>query len=309
VSGGKQLNFKVFEPYISDIYILADNADRAMDYDYVLVLGNLKEIGRLIVIKILIHEQIEIARTDPILNLEEIIDIEILPAHFETTLKQLEYLDPRESDLFIEPSQIEKLMLNAYDLISWYIKTYLNEQFISPPLLLKPRITALKLMSNLDKERKVSQAEIFIDGKKIEGIWRERNEDEYNIALEANEHYKGQVSNGIKSGKGVYRWLDGTKYDGEWYKDREHGFGIKQYANGDCYHGEWKEGLFHGQGIYEWENGERFEGSWQDNLEHGYGTKTYTDGSIQKGFWTLGELIFTEDQLKEGTPVIKQIGE
>ena len=45
---------------------------------------------------------------------------------------------------------------------------------------------------------------------------------------------------------------DGTKYEGAWVEDKEHGKGRKTFANGDSYSGNLFDGDKHGQGIYEW---------------------------------------------------------
>ena len=36
-------------------------------------------------------------------------------------------------------------------------------------------------------------------------------------------------------GKGVYRWKDGRKYEGEYLNDKKSGFGIYQWADGRSY--------------------------------------------------------------------------
>ncbi|GAA3413095.1 MORN repeat-containing protein [Paenibacillus hodogayensis] len=288
------MNFKAFEEELPDIYILADQADRVIGEDYVIALEHLKEIARLLVRKILINERAEIDSTDSLLNLEAILNIEILPNYLEYMLKQLEYADSRESALFIDASQIEKLMMNIHDFMSWYMKTYVNDQFNSGPLVLKPQTTMVNSLSDREDQTKETKSILHIDNKITEGNWIDKEEEAFYIELDADETYKGQFRNGMKSGKGVYRWSDGTKYEGQWYKDREHGFGIKEYANGDRYRGEWRDGLFEGKGVYEWNDGTTFEGNWQDNLQHGYGVKTNSDGTTQRGFWTLGEFVFTE---------------
>ncbi|XEC94226.1 MORN repeat-containing protein [Paenibacillus tarimensis] len=301
------MSFKAFKKEMPDIYILADNAERAIAFDHVIALNHMKEIGRLLVNKILLNERVKIEYSDPFINLEALMNIEILPTNLEIPLKQLEYFDTRESIVFIDSSQVKKLMFDIYDLTSWYFKTYVNDRFSPTPLLLEPQIATIDPLSNSKSQPTVTKSVIHIDNKIVEGIWEDGNENEYDIEFEANESYQGQLNNGMKSGKGVYRWSDGSKYEGQWYKDSEYGFGVKEYANGDSYHGEWKEGLFHGIGIYKWNDGTRFEGNWKDNLEHGYGVKIFKDGSIQKGFWTLGELVFTEEQLRESRATITKI--
>ncbi len=195
-------------------------------------------------------------------------------------------------------------MLEMYDLTAWYYKTFVNDQFVSPPLLLEPQIGTVAVPSEHERETKPNLIEsiVHIDNKKVEGVWESIQEDRIGIEYESGETYHGQTRNGLRCGTGVYRWSDGSKYEGQWFNDMEYGFGVKEYANGDRYGGEWKDGMFNGKGSYEWNDGTVYEGGWEDNLEHGYGTKTHRDGYIQKGFWTRGEFVFTKDQLNQRKP-------
>lgn len=43
-------------------------------------------------------------------------------------------------------------------------------------------------------------------------------------------------------GKGVYQWMDGRKYVGDYSNDLKHGFGIYQWADGRRYEGHWAYG-------------------------------------------------------------------
>lgn len=56
--------------------------------------------------------------------------------------------------------------------------------------------------------------------------------------------------NGMRKGKGIMTYPDGTTYNGEWEDNKRHGQGIYTYRNGDYYDGEWKEGRKHGKGRY-----------------------------------------------------------
>jgi len=299
------MNFKVFEKYVPDIYILVDHAEQTIDFNHAHALNQLKEIGRLIVKKTLSNENVEIDDSDPIINLAAIINIEILPYQMVTTLKQLEYFDSRESSVFIELNRVKKLMLEIYDLTAWYCKTFVNEQFSPPPMLLSPQITELITLPEHETQPTVTSV-IHIDNKMVEGIWEHEKENVFFIEYESGETYKGQIKNGLKWGTGIYRWSDGSKYEGQWFNDSEYGFGVKEYANSDSYRGEWKDGLFHGNGIYKWKDGTIYEGGWQENMEHGYGTKVHRDGYVQKGFWTRGELVFISDQLNESKSFITE---
>ena len=40
-------------------------------------------------------------------------------------------------------------------------------------------------------------------------------------------------------GYGVYTWLDGRKYEGQYKKDKKHGNGVYTWADGRKYDGQW----------------------------------------------------------------------
>jgi len=43
-------------------------------------------------------------------------------------------------------------------------------------------------------------------------------------------------------GKGVFTWLDGRKYEGEYYDDKKHGKGTFTWPDGKKYQGDWLYG-------------------------------------------------------------------
>lgn len=53
------------------------------------------------------------------------------------------------------------------------------------------------------------------------------------------------------AGIGVYRWVDGRTYNGEFQSDRKHGYGVYTWPDGRQYSGYWVEGKQHGLGIYQ----------------------------------------------------------
>jgi hypothetical protein len=290
------MSFQVFDTLLPDICNLAKDAERRLGSDHMAALSCMKEFGEQLVTKILTHENVHVIQSDPFLVLDALIKIDILPVHMMICLKKLTYFDTRESAMFIDPIHVNMLMLEVYDITVWYCKTFVDDQFTPPPLLLKPQNTALSIQSESNIQEEI-RSFIQIDSKPALGVWEEVIENAHSIEFEGGETYQGQMINGMKCGSGVYRWSDGSKYKVQWYNDTEYGYGTKNYANGDRYQGEWKDGFFHGQGIYTWNDGTVFEGSWQNHLKHGYGIKTYKNGSVQRGFWTCGELIFVEDQL------------
>jgi len=49
-------------------------------------------------------------------------------------------------------------------------------------------------------------------------------------------------------------------YEGEWFEDKMHGYGIYYFPDGAVYKGNWKNNVFSGHGVYEFPNGTFYEG-------------------------------------------------
>ena len=98
---------------------------------------------------------------------------------------------------------------------------------------------------------------------------------------------------GIRHGKGVYRFDDGTTYIGNWVHGKKHGQGRLEMASGEVYDGEWKDDKMHGYGVHLFPDGATFEGQYIDgkwtclkfftNDEYGYMRKEILAKSEQ---WT-----------------------
>ena len=56
-------------------------------------------------------------------------------------------------------------------------------------------------------------------------------------------------------GQGVYKWLDGRIYTGNYLNDKKDGFGVYKWADGRAYLGNWKNGKQHGEGYMILPNG------------------------------------------------------
>lgn len=127
--------------------------------------------------------------------------------------------------------------------------------------------------------------------------------------------YVGEVDDkGLKHGKGSYKWLDGSFYEGDFENDLRHGTGHFRWANGESYKGDYLQDQRTGQGLYSWpdgsfyegsflngkrhgtglftaSNGAKYEGEWFDDQRHGQGTLTDQDNHLVRGIWQNGKLL------------------
>jgi len=68
-----------------------------------------------------------------------------------------------------------------------------------------------------------------------------------------------------RSGRGSYRWSNGSSYTGGFRKFKQHGQGTLVYANGASYVGEWEDGRRHGYGSYTGPDGRQHVGLWKSS--------------------------------------------
>ena len=117
--------------------------------------------------------------------------------------------------------------------------------------------------------------------------------------------YEGEMSQGncLRDGQGICLYSNGTLYEGEWKRNKEHGKGTLMTADRKrvIYKGEWERGRMHGQGVYYYhqddhfssrrkeepseEQCSRYEGDFKENARHGVGRYVLPDGSVYEGDW------------------------
>jgi hypothetical protein len=88
-----------------------------------------------------------------------------------------------------------------------------------------------------------------------------------------------------KEGLGVYKWADGSVYDGQWFDNKIHGYGQYLWYDGRQYYGQWKLNDMHGFGIYIYADGIRYDGQYENDKKEGYGIYYWTDGRKYEGWW------------------------
>lgn len=113
--------------------------------------------------------------------------------------------------------------------------------------------------------------------------------------------YEGEVADGLRHGFGTLRhdpsglsyvgnWLMGKKhgkgrmdydsdgrsfYDGDWFDNLKHGWGVRQYESGNVYEGMWYKHERQGEGKMVWRDRkggkEMYIGQWEAGIQHGKG--------------------------------------
>ena len=112
------------------------------------------------------------------------------------------------------------------------------------------------------------------------------------------------LCDGKRHGKGVRVWADGSRYEGDWYQDKMHGFGVlvRSGPKGERYEGQWIHGIRQGRGIASW--GHSLGGRYTNPLGHivdgGLGRSVYDGQWILGNFHGLGKLINPDGRDYEG---------
>ncbi len=131
------------------------------------------------------------------------------------------------------------------------------------------------------------------DGKKIVGEWRDGKRTDVDITVDDSDtQSNGQDivklrdcnSNFCATGTGVYSYMDGSRYVGEFKDGEPNGEGVVYYANGDKYEGGWR---YHGP--------------------YGEGIMYYADGRIVGAVWENGKAIVEIEPKNEVIPITDTI--
>jgi len=105
------------------------------------------------------------------------------------------------------------------------------------------------------------------------------------------EYYIGsRNAEGQKDGQGTFTWEDGSKYEGGWSCDEQHGeCGVYTWANGEVILGNWEHGHIPGYAKYTNLDGDVYYGEVNVHKQkHGTGQLIYADGDIYEGCFRNG---------------------
>mmetsp|Transcript_5511 Transcript_5511/g.12173 ORF Transcript_5511/g.12173 Transcript_5511/m.12173 type:complete len:510 (-) Transcript_5511:34-1563(-) len=111
------------------------------------------------------------------------------------------------------------------------------------------------------------------------------------VLYDDGSEYRGQLSDDQKRhGYGIWKSSVGA-YEGQFFNDTQHGYGVQSWTDGRMYEGHFRHGKYDGQGKMTWTSGAGvivYEGEYRDDLKHGRGVFTWADGRSYDGQWKWG---------------------
>jgi hypothetical protein len=96
------------------------------------------------------------------------------------------------------------------------------------------------------------------------------------VHVNSNGRYEGDLTAGVRTGKGTFTGSNGSKYEGYFKNGIFHGKGTLIYANKAKYTGDWIDGYRHGKGDLFYADGSVYSGDWHQGAQTGYGKITYS---------------------------------
>jgi hypothetical protein len=111
-----------------------------------------------------------------------------------------------------------------------------------------------------------------------------------NVEYQNKSEFLGEwnIETGKRHGRGIQKWLDGSKYEGYFTNDKANIQGKLTHPNSDVYEGEWVDDKAQGFGIYTHVDGSRYEGYWKDDKQSGRGIETWPDKTTYEGNFSNG---------------------
>lgn len=124
----------------------------------------------------------------------------------------------------------------------------------------------------------------YADGRTHKGSWQRGNCTTDNAPALAEEgilEKNLQNCNKIHcaSGRGIFRYPDGSKYVGDFKNGQPEGEGLCYYASGDKYKGSWSNNAPNGEGIYTYANGDVTTALWRQGKPHRHLASIYENTS------------------------------
>lgn len=154
---------------------------------------------------------------------------------------------------------------------SW-VEARMEEEKCTVPFPAYDRSSALKAAKSLSNQ--VGNASKKVVPKKVVTVMA--NGDEFTGTLDEEGRKHGQ-------GKCVYANPLGRIYEGDFFNDKRHGFGMCIYPNGDVFTGDFVDEKYKGKGVYKYAEGDIFWGAYDHGQRNGYGECKYSSGDFYQG--------------------------
>lgn len=91
------------------------------------------------------------------------------------------------------------------------------------------------------------------------------------MLAEPSGTYTGEFINGVKYGKGIYKYTNGLRYEGDYVGGKKQGTGIiYNYNNSIAYEGEFDNDMPHGKGFIYSKQGEKIASNWVKGIDSTY---------------------------------------
>ena len=133
-----------------------------------------------------------------------------------------------------------------------------------------------KLKNNIDENKFLMNSSLSISNEKKE--YKEGR-------------YIGSIIDGKREGIGIFIYVNGKRYEGEWKNDKIDGRGIMFYKNGDKYDGYFVNNKKEGKGTYYYNNGNTYVGDWKNDKKGGKGIFYGKEGQRKMGDYFEGKPI------------------
>ena len=81
----------------------------------------------------------------------------------------------------------------------------------------------------------------------------------------SSRRYAGEFIDGLRQGRGTYKFANRTIYNGYWEDDKRHGKGTCKFASGNVYEGDWVADKRCGLGVLQFKDGSEYSGGFKND--------------------------------------------
>ncbi len=129
------------------------------------------------------------------------------------------------------------------------------------------------------------------DGRQMQGTFIDGLLQGPGVLKDRSGNYEGEFKDGLRHGRGIFRYIRGDLYRGDWVSDRRHGNGTMNFSTGEEYVGSWIKGEMEGAGQLTNTRGlSVYRGQFKRSQRDGDGLQRSVGGHWEKGLWKSNQL-------------------